>query len=146
MKIIKNKRCIISEFHIVLTKFNDKDILLQSLKEMGYKPVVYDKPVNLYGYRGDKREQKAHIIIPRSQVGKASNDVGFEKDKGNYVLHASEYDHKWRTGERIKTLNKTYAEKKIIRYVNSLIKKEKPLLKNTPYPVRIILFRYIRSF
>jgi hypothetical protein len=92
--------------------------LISSLKEMGYEPQVHKKPVSLHGYRGDKRSQKAHIIIPRNQVGSASNDVGFENKKGTYTLHASEFDKAWRTGAKIKTLNKTYSENRIKQVVN----------------------------
>lgn len=85
---------------------------------MGYQPEVHSKAKSLQGYRGDARSQKAHIIIPRGQVGAASNDVGFERVKKGFVCHASQFDHKWRNGERIKTLNKTYAENKLRKEVN----------------------------
>jgi hypothetical protein len=63
------------------------------LKEMGYTPQIHlDKAVNLYGYQGDKRSQKAHIVIPRSQVSSASNDLGWEIVNGKIVMHISEYD------------------------------------------------------
>lgn len=84
---------------------------------MGYKPVVHKEAQKLEGYQGDKRKQKAHIIIPRKQVGGSSNDVGFEKTKKGYTLHASEYDRAWRTGDKIKALNLTYGENKIKKYV-----------------------------
>ena len=107
-----------SEYHEIELKFKDESVLIQTLKDMGYVPQIHQKAVNLHGYQGDKRSQKANILIPRKQVGTASNDVGFEKTKKGYVLHASEFDKKWRTGERIKTLNKSYTENKIKKYVN----------------------------
>lgn len=116
---IQNERCIISEFHVVEVCFKDQGILVKSLKEMGYKPVVYDEAVNLHGYQGDKRVQKAHVVIPKSQVGSASNDVGFEKTNKGFILHASAYDHAWRTGEKLKTLNKTYVKNVVKNYANS---------------------------
>jgi len=85
---------------------------------MGYQPEVHSEAKNLYGYAGKKRDQKANIIIPRTQVGNASNDVGFERVKKGFILHASEFDHNWRTGERIKTLNKKYSENKLRKEVN----------------------------
>jgi len=89
---------------------------------MGYQPEVHSKAKNLQGYQGDKRSQKAHIILPRKQVGGASNDVGFERVKKGFILHASEYDHKWRTGERIKTLNKKYQENKLMKEIGKTSK------------------------
>jgi len=87
---------------------------------MGYDPVVHDEAKNLEGYRGKARQQKAHIVIPRAQVGVASNDVGFERVGGKYKLHASQFDSKWRTeGEKLKTLNKIYGENKVKSFVNS---------------------------
>jgi len=84
---------------------------------MGYQPEVSKEAKNLYGYQGDKRDQKAHIILPRKQVGSASNDVGFERVKKGFICHASQYDSPWRTGERIKTLNKKYGENKLRKEV-----------------------------
>ena len=82
-----------SEFHLVKLDCKDKSIILKSLKEMGYEPIEHSNSANLYGFQGDKRSQKAHIIIPRKQVGRASNDVGFElNENGEYTLHISEYD------------------------------------------------------
>lgn len=106
-----------SEYHVVEVCFTDPGLLVESLKEMGYNPEVHEKAVNLHGYQGDKRDQKAHIVIPRQQVGAASNDVGFEKTSGGFVLHASAYDSAWRTGGKIQTLNKTYSEKRLRGYV-----------------------------
>ncbi len=90
---------------------------------MGYKPVVHKEAMSLEGYMGDKRSQKAHIILPRKQVGASSNDVGFERTKKGIVLHASQFDHAWRTGVKIKTLNKSYQENKLNKEVgkNSFI-------------------------
>lgn len=110
-------RCIISEYHVVETEFKDKECLIGALEEMGYKPTIHNTPKQLEGYHGDKREQKAHIIIPRSQVGHSSNDVGFEKVQGKYVTHASEYDHAWRTGKRIGQLKQTYSERVVMKTI-----------------------------
>ena len=106
-----------SEFHLIETKFKDQSVLVSTLKEMGYSPEIHKKAKNLQGYQGDKRNQKAHIIIPRKQVGTASNDVGFEKNEKGFVLHASAFDKAWRDGNRIKTLNKKYAENKLVKEV-----------------------------
>jgi len=107
----------VSEFKLIETEFKDGDVLVESLKEMGYNPEIHETPVNLYGYKGDKRQQKAHIVIPRRQVGAASNDVGFEKVGDKYKLHASQFDSAWREGIKIKKLKMTYSEKKVMKIV-----------------------------
>ncbi|MCD6435227.1 MAG: DUF1257 domain-containing protein, partial [Clostridiales bacterium] len=81
-----------------------------------------DMPVPLEGYRGDKREQKAHIIIPRKQVGGASNDVGFEKTECGFKLHASAFDKAWRTGNKIDQLRLNYSEKRIMKTIRKKTK------------------------
>lgn len=106
-----------SEYHLIDVSYKDEPVLIKSLKEMGYEPEIHKEAKSLEGYQGKKREQKAHIIIPRKQVGGASNDVGFERTKKGFALHASAYDSPWRTGERIKTLNKKYSENKLRKEV-----------------------------
>ena len=84
---------------------------------MGYKPQVSDKPKNLFGYQGDKRKQKAHIIIPRSQITKASNDIGFEKVGKEYIMHVSEYDENIKSFDTGK-LKQLYTKHRINSIVN----------------------------
>tara|TARA_B100000614_G_scaffold262909_1_gene300890 strand:+ start:399241 stop:399651 length:411 start_codon:yes stop_codon:yes gene_type:complete len=84
-----------SEFHTVQTEFlqDNEGALIKALQDIGYEPIVYEDAVHLEGYRGDKREQKAHIVIPRKQISNASNDIGFERlENGKYRLHVSEFD------------------------------------------------------
>ena len=73
-----------SEYHVVETGFKDEPVLISTLKEMGYEPEIHKTAKNLYGYAGKKRDQKANIIIPRAQVGSASNDIGFERVKKGF--------------------------------------------------------------
>jgi len=81
-----------SEYTKVDIGFKDKNCLVKTLEELGYKPQVHSESIQLKGYRGDSRVQRAHIVIPRSQVGAAANDVGFELVDGEYVMHVSQYD------------------------------------------------------
>ena len=92
--------------------------MIKTLKNMGYNPEVHEESKHLLGYQGDKRSQKAHIIIPRSQVGSASNDVGFERVDGGFILHASAFDHAWRTGNKIKDLTQGYVENKLKKTIS----------------------------
>lgn len=81
-----------SEYHEVELDIKDKSSIVDALKDLGYNPEVHKEAVQLHGYQGDKRQQKAHIVLPKSQVGSASNDIGFEKVGNKYVLRISEYD------------------------------------------------------
>ncbi len=58
---------------------------------------VHQQAVPLYGYQGDERPQKAHVIIRRQHVGSAANDVGWERlPDGSYRAWISEYDGRHR--------------------------------------------------
>jgi len=107
----------LSEFHIIESEFIDKDCLIDSLTSLGYQPEVHEEAVPLHGYQGDVRKQKAHIIIPKKQVGSASNDVGFFKEGQKYKVIASEYDRLWRAGSKINKLKQVYGEKVIMKGV-----------------------------
>jgi hypothetical protein len=65
---------------------------------MGFKGKVevHQTPQPLFGYQGDVRPQKAHIIIRREYVGQAANDLGFERQPdGRYRAWVSGYDVKY---------------------------------------------------
>ena len=97
----------------------DEQVLIDALKQMGIEPQIHEQAKPLEGYQGDARKQKAHIIIPRRQVGSSSNDVGFERmSNGGFKLHASSYDKAWRTGDKLSQLKMTYSEKKIVKIIN----------------------------
>lgn len=83
-----------SAYSEVKTEFKDGDLLLEALKAMGFQPRnCIGKPAHLEGYHGDQREQLADIIIPRAQVGTASNDIGFVKGPdGTFRAIISDYD------------------------------------------------------
>jgi hypothetical protein len=74
-------------------QIKDAECLALALQELGFKPEVHVKPVHLYGYHGDVRPEVAHVVIPRKQIGGASNDVGFFFDAaGRCQAIISEYD------------------------------------------------------
>jgi len=97
---------------------------------MGYTPLISEEAKNLHGYHGDVRKQKAHIIIPRSQVGGSSNDVGFEKVDGKYIMHLSEFDQN----------SQTFCENKFKQLYNKN-KVLKAVKKNTKLSVKSTLVR-----
>jgi hypothetical protein len=81
----------------MVTEFSDVDCLKRALEELGFKGhvEVHQTAQNLYGYHGDVRSQKAHVIIRRQFIGGSSNDIGFEKQlNGTYKAIISEYDEK----------------------------------------------------
>lgn len=82
-----------SAYHEYETTMQNQDCLVDALKDMGYDPQVHETAAALTGYQGDKRKQTAEIIIPRSQVGGASNDVGYKRQPdGTFKAIVSDYD------------------------------------------------------
>jgi hypothetical protein len=66
------------------------------LVQDGFKPVMAEDQIagdQLEGYQGDKRKERAHIILPRKQVGGAANDIGFVRGAdGKFSATISAYD------------------------------------------------------
>ena len=103
----------------------DEEVLLETLAEFGYdssKVEVHESPVKLDGYRGDKREQKAHVVIRRRNVGAMSNDIGFEKRAdGSYAAWVSDFDKSRGLGQKIwnKSFFQGYAKNKTVKWAKS---------------------------
>lgn len=84
----------------------DKDSLLEALELLDLTVEDHETPVNLKGYRGDQRNEKANIIIDRTQVNKftgASNDIGFlwNEAENKYEFIVSEYDQRHKMDQRV---------------------------------------------
>ena len=84
----------------------DKDSLLEALELLDLEAEVHENPINLKGYRGDKRNETAHIVIDKQQVNKftgASNDIGFlwNEAENKYEFIVSEYDQRFKMDQRI---------------------------------------------
>jgi len=74
--------------------FKDETLLVEALKEMGYKATIHKKAVALETY-GGRNQVKAHIVIKKKQHGFAYADMGFERTKnGGLKLHADHIDIK----------------------------------------------------
>lgn len=73
---------------------NNQESLVEALNELGFDHVeVHETPQALYGYHGDVRPEKAHVIIRRKYIGGSSNDIGFvKKENGTYEAIISDYD------------------------------------------------------
>jgi hypothetical protein len=108
-----------SAYIIVQTKFYDASCILQTLADMGYAPRVCQQEEHLEGFRGDKREQTAKIIVPRAQIGCASNDIGFHWNGKSFDLIISEYDvgHGYFNQKFFK---QKYAVNKVLKEVKTL--------------------------
>lgn len=86
-----------SRYCTVRTEFKDGAALVSALIETGSWTAeqieIHHDPQHLFGYRGKRRTEKAHIIIRRQHVGTSSNDLGFvKKEDGTYEAIISEYD------------------------------------------------------
>ncbi len=67
------------------TAFKDCERLMNALLECGYAETEEGARLSLHGYRGDKREETAQIVVRRNFIGSASNDLGFQKTENGYV-------------------------------------------------------------
>ena len=82
-----------SKYEVLRTVLSEERFLVEARRELGYSPDVSHEGMSLYGYLGDERPEKAHIVIRRRQLDSASNDIGFTRDaSGVYRALISEYD------------------------------------------------------
>ncbi|TDD87952.1 DUF1257 domain-containing protein [Actinomadura darangshiensis] len=89
-----------SHFTTLTTEITDREALCAALADVGYEHVeVHDTSQPLYGYRGDLRSDRAHVIVRRAHIGRASNDLGFlHQEDGRYLAVISEYDRRKHDG------------------------------------------------
>ena len=106
-----------SAYSEVNTEFKDGELLIEALTAMGFTPRnCIGNPQQLEGYQGDRRQQRADIIIPRSQVGGASNDIGFVKGAdGTFRAIISAYDSHRYDGKWLNTVKANVADAGIQR-------------------------------
>lgn len=131
-----------SHYLEIETNVCDQDALVRALGRVGFEGQVevHETAQALYGYRGDRRKQKAHVIVRREHVGSASNDIGFERmPSGKFKSHISEYDtnsagydEEWQ--ERLYTyygVEKAKQEYEVrnIKYTEDVDEKERPRLR-----------------
>lgn len=78
------------EFETVMC---EERFLIEGLTQLGYRAELHAEAAALFGYQGDERKEKAHVIIRRAQLDSASNDIGFVRGSdGRYRAVLSEYD------------------------------------------------------
>lgn len=83
-----------SHFTQVQTQFTQAEFLLSALNDLGFDQVeVYAQAQALFGYRGDRRPEQAHLIIRRVHLAPLSNDIGFRQtSSGTFKAIISVYD------------------------------------------------------
>lgn len=83
--------------------FRDLNNLTQSLKSLGFKPVINKEKKKLIGYQGDVRSEEADIVVPKGQISQASNDLGFvyNDDLKEYTMICSDYDLNRGLGDKV---------------------------------------------
>ena len=105
--------------------FKDRQALVDALLAVGFtreQIELHQEAAPLYGYRGDQRAQRAHVIIRRQHVGPAANDVGWERlPDGTYRAWISEYDGRHRFDEAMQNrLKQEYACAAVARQQQAL--------------------------
>ena len=108
-----------SKFHLVKVIFKDRNILVQSLKDIGYDAEVHDNGTVVGNNYGEGYKGIAHVVVKKNQFG-GMKDIGFEKTAKGFVMHADDYDsgkfgHKF----KLKDLNIKYVENKLKKYVST---------------------------
>ncbi len=104
-----------SHYSVCKTKITRKGTLIKALQTIdngkwANAVEVYDVADNLVGYQGDKRKDKANLIIRRKNVGSSSNDIGFVlAEDGTYQAIISDYDSGRHNAAWLDKLNQTYA-------------------------------------
>lgn len=82
-----------SKYDSFQTSLTEEAPLIAALEALGYPVEVHAEGAPLFGYHGDERPERAHIIIRRKHLDCASNDIGFARDAhGQFSAILSEYD------------------------------------------------------
>ena len=107
-----------SRYNRQKSTYNDRDCLVAALNEQGYTEVeVHDEAVNLIGFHGDTRPEKANVIVRRKHISTAANDLGFVRESdGTFSCIVSDYDSHKHGAEWMTGLKKAYTEKRLIKH------------------------------
>jgi hypothetical protein len=82
-----------SKYDSFQTTLAEEGALVAALKALGYPVEIHTQAMPLFGYHGDERPERAHIIIRRNHLDCASNDIGFVRNAdGQFSAILSEYD------------------------------------------------------
>ncbi|MGK7955968.1 MAG: DUF1257 domain-containing protein [Crocosphaera sp.] len=78
-----------SHFSTIKTQYNNRTVLLQSLKQMGLKVTEHQQPVQLQTTWSS--QALANIVVERSQID-SSSEIGFLYEDDTYKLVCDDYD------------------------------------------------------
>lgn len=123
-----------SAYKTLICTFKDKETLVESLVNLGWKPSV-DNPQKLRGYRNDTRNVTAEIIVSKDQISSSSNDLGFTYDESlkEFLMYCSDYDCKIGISDKVK---QSYA---ITAIKKALIKNKFSIKEETKTPNRNVV-------
>lgn len=97
--------------------FKDRRLLLAALADVGYAEVEEGEALPLFGYRGDRRPERAEIVIRREHIGSLSNDIGFAHTSDGYVPIVSEFDQQSLHGGRFLIKLRTAYSERVVEEV-----------------------------
>jgi hypothetical protein len=95
----------LSKYEETATEVRQPAHLIAALKELGFRSEFHPAGVNLVGYEGRERPERAQIVVRRDQIGAASNDIRIcQEPDGTFAAVLSGYDRsigfdeKWLAG------------------------------------------------
>jgi Protein of unknown function (DUF1257) len=128
-----------SRYNTIATEYKDSECLVEALGDMGYHDVeVHEEATNLYGYHGDMRQQKAHVIVRRKHISQSANDLGFLRNAdGSYSQIVSDFDRgkhdaKWNVALKVAYGDRgamKVARKKGFKFLGKVVENGKTRLK-----------------
>ena len=68
-----------SKYDSFQTTLTEQAPLVAALDALGYPVEIHTNGAPLFGYQGDERPERAHIIIRRQHLSSSANDIGFER-------------------------------------------------------------------
>lgn len=98
---------------------------------------IHNEPQHLFGYMGDKRAQKANVIIRKRNVGNAANDIGFLVENGTCTAFISEYDKNHYSSNWMKRMQKSYSTHRIVNQAKKENKRVEFIERNGKQVVRV---------
>ncbi len=85
-----------SHFTRLKIEYKSQGAIVEALQKLGFTVHVHEQARQLEGYEGDLRDETAEIVVPRSSIGGACNELGFKwsEETNSYQMIISEYDQR----------------------------------------------------